>query len=473
MAAEATLGTGPEAEAAVPHQAVLDLLSDVRQCSKRLRQLQGAGDPPTTPAGPAAPGPSCPSEDTAATLRSADLLERARVFLRPGMCFSGTIVIPGSLAEVETNDYSLQVLTEEDGAIFALHSAYGDQQVVTLEVVLTAGEVHLRYFDAETFCDGVLDPQAGHLRGTVSQLMSGDEGYFHPSDKTIHVFDLKPLPRTTEDCQAVVELWHQRTRLVGLSQRLLVAQRFVQEKSAVLTAALLSDPVGGARLRALAEKDDPEAPIDDSMLCMAVEATAQDINWMALVTHAGLLAEHHCCGLRRLQARMQRMQFETEEDRAAALRGLPTRESVHAGVDAAFQAVHSLMSERPKSPTDPYDQESLHMVFYRACSRLWGAYQRFDTTLRNVERRLPRAVIHARCQRVTAWAEGDICSICQLTLAKEAEGLQLGCGHLFHAGCLFEWLHTQGSCPNCRLDIARCPADGDHLSPRMDPASDP
>eukprot|EP00667_Euglena_gracilis_P009953 EG_transcript_10122 len=426
--------------------AALDLLEDVWRCNQCVEQLQSASALPSVPDGPLSLGAA---EETGPPERSAaDPLEQARRFLRPGMCFSGTIAIPGHLTDAEVNEYTLQVLSEEDDAIFAIHSACGDEQVVTLEVVQEADAVHLRYFDAETFCDGVMDVATGQLEGTVSQLMGSDEGYFYPADKAIHMFCLKPVPTTAEDCRRKVELWQQRTRLVALVQRLLEVKRYTPNKLAALAVALHEDPHAIKRLRRLAGQDGAQT------LLGVVEEVGYGVNWTALVAHAGLLAERHCCSLRLLHSRMQRLRFETEQDRAAALRSLPTRQSVHAGVDAAFQTVHGLVWERPKHPAAPAEQEALLVVYYKANAHLPGAYRQFDATLRNVERRLPRSVIRERCNRVTAPSDGDVCSICLLPLEEGAEGLRLGCSHLFHACCLFQWLHTQSSCPNCRLDVA-------------------
>lgn len=49
-----------------------------------------------------------------------------------------------------------------------------------------------------------------------------------------------------------------------------------------------------------------------------------------------------------------------------------TRQSVHAGVDAAFQTVHGLVWERPKHPAAPAEQEALLVVYYKANAHLPG-----------------------------------------------------------------------------------------------------
>jgi hypothetical protein len=42
------------------------------------------------------------------------------------------------------------------------------------------------------------------------------------------------------------------------------------------------------------------------------------------------------------------------------------------------------------------------------------------------------------------------CSICLETCSKAERIRTLSCGHLFHIGCVDNWLMRQGSCPNCK-----------------------
>jgi len=51
-------------------------------------------------------------------------------------------------------------------------------------------------------------------------------------------------------------------------------------------------------------------------------------------------------------------------------------------------------------------------------------------------------------------AEGDVCAICQDTMAPGREVRNLNaCDHRFHTGCIDTWFTTNVHCPVCRHDI--------------------
>jgi hypothetical protein len=45
------------------------------------------------------------------------------------------------------------------------------------------------------------------------------------------------------------------------------------------------------------------------------------------------------------------------------------------------------------------------------------------------------------------------CPICICKFELQTVNLRLPCGHIFHTGCIKAWLGTNGTCPNCRLDL--------------------
>lgn len=50
--------------------------------------------------------------------------------------------------------------------------------------------------------------------------------------------------------------------------------------------------------------------------------------------------------------------------------------------------------------------------------------------------------------------ETEICGICLSKFEQRQTCIRLpGCGHLFHQGCLFQWLAHSCTCPICRLDL--------------------
>ncbi|KAG6538124.1 hypothetical protein ZIOFF_003235 [Zingiber officinale] len=56
-------------------------------------------------------------------------------------------------------------------------------------------------------------------------------------------------------------------------------------------------------------------------------------------------------------------------------------------------------------------------------------------------------------QMVTTTAEDTSCSICLEDFKVMTQALAMPCGHLFHEGCLKEWLRRRNSCPLCRFSL--------------------
>lgn len=49
--------------------------------------------------------------------------------------------------------------------------------------------------------------------------------------------------------------------------------------------------------------------------------------------------------------------------------------------------------------------------------------------------------------------EGEICAICQDSMALGSESRELRCDHRFHPGCVDTWFQRSFLCPTCRHDI--------------------
>ncbi|KAG0453075.1 hypothetical protein HPP92_025440 [Vanilla planifolia] len=52
-----------------------------------------------------------------------------------------------------------------------------------------------------------------------------------------------------------------------------------------------------------------------------------------------------------------------------------------------------------------------------------------------------------RCRLL--WSE-EICTICQDDIHADKERTKLRCGHIFHFGCIEDWLMVKNECPVCR-----------------------
>ncbi|KAL0903281.1 hypothetical protein M5K25_027650 [Dendrobium thyrsiflorum] len=49
--------------------------------------------------------------------------------------------------------------------------------------------------------------------------------------------------------------------------------------------------------------------------------------------------------------------------------------------------------------------------------------------------------------------ENFICSICQGEIQVEEEISTLRCSHIYHAGCIGQWLMIKNKCPVCRASV--------------------
>ncbi|GMI37106.1 hypothetical protein TrRE_jg12428 [Triparma retinervis] len=50
-------------------------------------------------------------------------------------------------------------------------------------------------------------------------------------------------------------------------------------------------------------------------------------------------------------------------------------------------------------------------------------------------------------------ARGRTCVICLEDFVGGGKAKRLGCGHLFHGGCIDRWLKQSGTCPMCKVEV--------------------
>jgi hypothetical protein len=75
--------------------------------------------------------------------------------------------------------------------------------------------------------------------------------------------------------------------------------------------------------------------------------------------------------------------------------------------------------------------------------------------------------------RVSASGMDDACSICYETYLGSDMLTVLPCGHFFHGACISPWLLSNGSCPQCRFNLADAVSRGSlRASRRSRPTSD-
>lgn len=54
----------------------------------------------------------------------------------------------------------------------------------------------------------------------------------------------------------------------------------------------------------------------------------------------------------------------------------------------------------------------------------------------------------------------NVCIICREEMSADGTAKKLPCNHIFHVTCLRSWFQRQQTCPTCRMDILRLPANG-------------
>jgi hypothetical protein len=63
-----------------------------------------------------------------------------------------------------------------------------------------------------------------------------------------------------------------------------------------------------------------------------------------------------------------------------------------------------------------------------------------------------------RCKRPcldgidSCWAHASDCPICLEKVGVGDDTSKLGCGHVYHAGCIYKWLDQDSRCPMCRQE---------------------
>jgi uncharacterized protein YhhL (DUF1145 family) len=68
----------------------------------------------------------------------------------------------------------------------------------------------------------------------------------------------------------------------------------------------------------------------------------------------------------------------------------------------------------------------------------------------------PGSISSLPLREINESEEGQyVCSICLEEVRKRERVRELGCGHVFHIGCIDEWLVRRSHCPNCNLNLDR------------------
>lgn len=102
------------------------------------------------------------------------------------------------------------------------------------------------------------------------------------------------------------------------------------------------------------------------------------------------------------------------------------------------------------------------------CKKLQQQFSLFFYTYRNFRKALNDVILSRRAIRNmnTLYPDAtpeelsssdNICIICREDMVNTSK--KLPCGHIFHTACLRSWFQRQQTCPTCRLNILRTPAE--------------
>ena len=413
------------------------------------------------------------------------------IFFAPGMRYIGSIQIPGD-AGVEAGDvvgqrqpYEVTVMGRPDMCragldadftsdidkvlgyeVLARHRAYGDEQYVCIrvtDVVSTAeGGVsfNVEYADGETVCRGMWHSDDMCFRGDVRQATNALDNIYHTSDPVTHTFDLYPCPEEPPPPlpSAPSPLAPPGTELCCVWSRRRHA------------ASCCLDKCLGAFDRLMATTR-PHVTI--IALASGMQESQEDLlglKWAQLFEATVSYSEELCALLRRMSAYLDKLVFDTPQERSDALKRMSergmSRAQAHAMVDKVFQRVRNMGTTWVSCC--PEKQNFVQTMLYTCHTREMRSYESLSDSLRRAEQRLTASTIGAfqlvaaQSQSggdVASSADVDICAICMESVCDrsggegagvggEGEGrLRLPCGHIFHGPCIRTWLLNHRECP--------------------------
>jgi len=317
-------------------------------------------------------------------------------------------------------------------------------------------------------CLGRVDATEGTISGQVSQLMHGDDGFYHPSKDVTHVFSLRQAQRLNRSI-----------RLDDILQCIVVRHEYYMAHESLVTAL---DSWG----RAIGAAHDQDI---EALVSAEQRNALKAINWQCATGSEGVLdvfanlSEELCAKLRRQAILMGQLQFQDVKAKRADLKRLQkrglSRLEVHKSTDNIIHRFEALLRAWKLVRHDSSTLTDMLSICTKVQFRLKQSFERFDTALRCAEARPTHSAVQSwrRCRSsngdaANASAERVLCMICMVALddetregeatpaaAKEGENhskdsLMLPCGHCFHESCVSVWLHCNAHCPCCRLDVS-------------------
>ncbi len=342
--------------------------------------------------------------------------------------------------------------------------------------------MEIEYSDGETVCRGKWNPALFRWEGRVYQRLHVNDGVYHSSDMSTHVFTLYPCtfrfpfggeegtvdPTRRPSMSSLV-----RDVLSG-DTRAMTDHRSKTMNARSASLARYDELYRGMNItdgdiRALhryCENEDGDVGhanadirLDERQRLML---KLRDCDWAEMFNESVLLGECLCAEFRRRSSMLDDATFETFEDRER----FATR---WGGGKMDIVAAHASWDEWGKT-----FQRALAVVYlfadynfariFQIRHRIIANFECFDGAYRRASARLPRGdLIKYEVPRVRGGLINHACIICQSSLLEHLDDgnesdtriYQLPCSHYFHEGCVKKWLHDHPSCPVCRYNLSK------------------
>jgi hypothetical protein len=376
--------------------------------------------------------------------------------------------------------------------------------------------LEVEYADGETICRGCWNPDTFRLEGRVYQRVHINDGVFHSSDSSTHVFALYPctyrfradreggggdISTDPDDARRIRRFEMEEEEAVDdddsssdgvhrevssscpLEQDVLssdtraIADHRFRTQNAKLISLRLYDELFEqmnitnddirvfhqyyhASREGNSEDDmyaDADVRLNEKQRTLLRMRTC---NWTGMLDESVMLGERLCAEFRRRSSLLDELSFETSEDRKICM-------DRWRAANMDLTAAHTSWDEwgarlqHVLAGAFLFDEYKVELAF-AIRRRLFVNFECLEGSFQRASNRMPTSY-HAACVIPRTRELLDrVCIICQSPLLEVDDDIEgtaqiivykLPCSHCFHEGCVTKWLHDHSSCPACRFDL--------------------
>jgi hypothetical protein len=390
------------------------------------------------------------------------------------------------------------VVVDDDGR---KHGECGDG-----DVAARRRRLEVEYADGETVCRGSWNPDSFRLEGRVHQRVHINDGVFHSSDSSTHVFALYPctyrfhadreeedISMDTEDARRMrrFEMEEEAVdddsssygvhvsscpleRDVLSSDTRAIADHRCRTQNAKLESLRSYDKlfehmnITGDDIRALhryhareggeREYADADVHLDEKQRTLL---RLRKCNWTGMLDESVMLGERLCAEFRRRSSLLDELSFDTSGDRKRCMDRWRAANMDLAAAHASWDQWGTRL-QHVLAGVFLFDEYNIGLAF-AIRRRLFVNFECLDGSFRRASNRMPKSYHAGYVIPCTRELLDRVCIICQSPLLEvddDFEGTaqiivyKLPCSHCFHEGCVTKWLHDHPSCPACRFNLA-------------------